>query len=126
MKLIVGLGNPGPQYQLTRHNIGFMLVDALVEACHGNRDFKSEFKSFTQKIQLAGETVLLVKPQTFMNLSGEAVQPLMAFYRRIPLAHYRTDFYPAAFRFRPLGEACLNYIGNSAARLGNFWPLSKF
>lgn len=80
MKLIVGLGNPGPKYQLTRHNIGFLLIDALVEVSEGQRRYKSEFKAETQKIKINGEPVLVCRPQTFMNLSGESVQPLMKFY----------------------------------------------
>jgi PTH1 family peptidyl-tRNA hydrolase len=84
MKLIVGLGNPGPKYQTTRHNIGFLFIDAMVEACAGSRQYKSEFKSETQKFKLAGEPVVVCKPQTFMNLSGEAVQPLMKFYNLEP------------------------------------------
>ena len=85
MKLIVGLGNPGPKYQLTRHNIGFLFIDALAEASAGQRNFKDEFKSETQKIKLGDESVILCKPQTFMNLSGEAVQPLLSFYN-IPMS----------------------------------------
>lgn len=80
MKLIVGLGNPGPKYALTRHNIGFILIDALVEVYEGQRRYKTEFKAETQKVKINGEPVLVCKPQTFMNLSGESVQPLMAFY----------------------------------------------
>lgn len=80
MKLIVGLGNPGLKYALTRHNVGFILIDALVEVYEGQRKFKNEFKAETQKINIAGEQVLVCKPQTYMNLSGEAVQPLMSFY----------------------------------------------
>lgn len=80
MKLIVGLGNPGPKYQLTRHNIGFLFIDALVEVFEGQRRYKSEFKAETQKIKMAGIPVMVCKPLTFMNLSGEAVQPLMKFY----------------------------------------------
>ena len=80
MKLIVGLGNPGPKYQLTRHNIGFLFFDALVEFFDGQRRFKSEFKAETQKITIAGEPVIVCKPQTFMNLSGESVQPILKFY----------------------------------------------
>lgn len=80
MKLIVGLGNPGLRYQTTRHNIGFLFVDALVEVFIGKRDFKNEFNAETQKIKVGDEQVLLCKPQTFMNLSGEAVQPIMKFY----------------------------------------------
>jgi PTH1 family peptidyl-tRNA hydrolase len=80
MKLIVGLGNPGPKYQLTRHNIGFLFIDALAEKFAGGRSYKNEFKAETQKFKLDGEQVIVCKPQTFMNLSGESVQPLMKFY----------------------------------------------
>jgi len=74
------LGNPGPKYQLTRHNIGFLFLDALVEVFAGQRSFKNEFKSETQKLKIGSEHVIVCKPQTFMNLSGEAVQPLLGFY----------------------------------------------
>jgi PTH1 family peptidyl-tRNA hydrolase len=80
MKLIVGLGNPGPKYQITRHNIGFLFIDALVERFAGQRQYKNEFKSETQKIKIGDEQVIVCKPQTYMNLSGEAVQPLLKFY----------------------------------------------
>lgn len=80
MKLITGLGNPGPKYQLTRHNIGFLLIDALVESYGAGRSYKSEFKAETQKLKIGDEHVIVCKPQTFMNLSGEAVQPLLKFY----------------------------------------------
>lgn len=80
MKLIVGLGNPGPKYQTTRHNIGFLFIDALAEVFGGSRSFKNEFKAETQKLKIGDEPVILCKPQTFMNLSGEAVQPLLKFY----------------------------------------------
>ncbi len=76
MKLIVGLGNPGAKYLMTRHNIGFLFIDALA----GGGQFKNEFRADTLKVKIHGEPVLLCKPQTFMNLSGEAVQPLMKFY----------------------------------------------
>jgi PTH1 family peptidyl-tRNA hydrolase len=80
MKLIVGLGNPGLKYQITRHNIGFLLIDAMVEVYDGQRGLKNEFKAQTQKIKIADEHVIVCKPQTFMNLSGDAVQPLLKFY----------------------------------------------
>ena len=79
MKLIVGLGNPGPSYSLTRHNIGFMALDSLAEPEDWSRK-KSE-KSFTQKINIQNTQVLLAKPQTKMNLSGEAVQKLLSYYK---------------------------------------------
>jgi PTH1 family peptidyl-tRNA hydrolase len=80
MWLIVGLGNPGKEYALTRHNIGFMAVDYFLKGL-GNPPVKNQFKAeiFQSKI---GETpVIFCKPQTFMNLSGESVQPLLGFYK---------------------------------------------
>lgn len=81
MKLIVGLGNPGPDYALTRHNIGFMAVDAFSGMFEGGDRWRSEHKALTNKIQMKGEQVLLVKPQTFMNLSGQSVSALLNFYK---------------------------------------------
>ncbi len=80
MKMIVGLGNPGPKYQLNRHNIGFILVDALAMRLEGRLDFRSEHKALTLKTSLQQERILLVKPQTFMNLSGQSVQDLFQYY----------------------------------------------
>ena len=79
MKLIVGLGNPGSSYLMTRHNVGFMVIDALSE-----NSFQTKHKSQVQKSKLAGESVLLAKPQTYMNLSGESVRDLMVFYKIPP------------------------------------------
>ena len=79
--LIVGLGNPGNEYALTRHNVGFMAVDALAP---GDVTWKKEKNALTTRIEIDGLKVILAKPQTFMNNSGEAVAPLMAFYK-IPL-----------------------------------------
>jgi peptidyl-tRNA hydrolase, PTH1 family len=79
MKLIVGLGNPGQKYEMTRHNLGFMLVDRLFEKANGHR-FRSEANAEVAQIDFAGERVLLVKPQTYMNLSGNAVRPLLDKY----------------------------------------------
>lgn len=79
---IVGLGNPGPKYAFTRHNIGFMLLDWLAQS--SGQGWSSEHQGLTCKQQWSGRKVLLLKPQTFMNLSGSSVQPLCHFYR-IPL-----------------------------------------
>jgi peptidyl-tRNA hydrolase, PTH1 family len=79
MKLIVGLGNPGEEYEATRHNLGFMLIDRLFERAGGRR-FRSEMAAKTAEVTLAGRRALLVKPQTFMNLSGDAVKPLLERY----------------------------------------------
>lgn len=84
MFLIVGLGNPGTKYALTRHNIGFMALDLFSESLGASSAWKEEQKAFTLKVQIDGEQVLLVKPQTFMNLSGTSVQALMAFYKISP------------------------------------------
>ena len=78
MYLIVGLGNPGTQYSNTHHNAGFMAVEKLADP---NKDWKSEHKALTMKVNIAGEECLLAKPQTNMNLSGEAVQALMTWYK---------------------------------------------
>ena len=72
-RMIVGLGNPGVKYAKTRHNAGFRAIDCLA----GFESFKSEAKGLVAKVNVGGRNVLLVKPQTFMNLSGECVQALM-------------------------------------------------
>lgn len=82
--LIVGLGNPGREYERTRHNAGFLLVDRLAEQWSANWTAEKKFKARVAKATPAGGRVILVKPQTFMNLSGEALGPLMKFYRVPP------------------------------------------
>ena len=77
MYLFVGLGNPGQKYAGTRHNLGWMAIDTLDKG----GSWKVQCRAQTQKISIAGKDVLLAKPQTFMNLSGESVQALMAFYK---------------------------------------------
>ena len=81
--LIVFLGNPGPRYQGTRHNAGFMAAEAM-EKAKGIRINRSRFKSLTAECDMGGERVLLMKPQTFMNLSGEAVAQAVRFYKIAP------------------------------------------
>lgn len=80
MFLLVGLGNPGPEYALTRHNIGFMAVDALAAAA----SFTSKFHGLSASLTIEGAKLILLKPQTFMNLSGKSVQAAMAFYKIPP------------------------------------------
>ena len=75
--LIAGLGNPGPQYELTPHNLGFLVVDRLAER-HGIRVTRKEAMSLVGSGRVAGTPVILVKPQTFMNLSGPAVKGMLA------------------------------------------------
>jgi peptidyl-tRNA hydrolase, PTH1 family len=83
MWLIVGLGNPGTQYALTRHNIGFMAVDFLAHGLQAS-PFKTDHKAQLTKVDSQGENLILLKPQTFMNLSGQSVVSAMNFYK-IPL-----------------------------------------
>lgn len=83
MWLIVGLGNPGREYENSRHNVGFMVIDALARR-HRAAAFSTKFKGELAQTSLRGENVVLLKPQTYMNLSGQSVQPTMAFYK-IPL-----------------------------------------
>lgn len=81
MKIVVGLGNPGLKYVGTPHNIGFETVELLAERCGGQFKDNARFRAQVADARVAGERVLLVKPQTFMNLSGEAVGALMRFYK---------------------------------------------
>lgn len=81
--LVVGLGNPGKEYESTRHNAGFMMLDYLAARC-GTAVNRARFKSMTGEATVCGVRVLLLKPQTFMNLSGEAVREAADFYRIEP------------------------------------------
>jgi len=78
--IIVGLGNPGSQYDRTRHNVGFRVMDALADSL-GVKLNRSRFRALTATATIGGEKVLLLKPQTFMNASGMAVEPAAAFYK---------------------------------------------
>lgn len=81
--IIVGLGNPGEKYRITRHNAGFLMMDYLAERA-GIRVDRSKFKALVGDGEIAGKRVLLMKPQTFMNLSGEAVAEAANFYKIAP------------------------------------------
>lgn len=83
MKLIAGLGNPGDKYLFTRHNIGFMALDFFRELNDINENFKFEnkFNGHILKTNINGEAIILVKPDTFMNLSGEAIRRVIDFYK---------------------------------------------
>lgn len=80
MKILVGLGNPGPKYAGTRHNVGFDVIDYLA-AAPGTSSFRERFEAQVAERQEGGETVLLVKPLTFMNLSGRSVRAALDFYK---------------------------------------------
>lgn len=83
MKLLVGLGNPGSQYEGNRHNIGFMALDAIARA-NGISGWKSKHAGLLAEGSIGGERVLLLKPQTFMNKSGDSVQQVARFFKLIP------------------------------------------
>ena len=80
MKLIVGLGNPGKEYAGTRHNCGFMVIDRLASKLNVNVD-QNKFKGLYAKVKYHGEDIILLKPQTYMNLSGESVNAVMNFFK---------------------------------------------
>lgn len=106
--LIAGLGNPGPQYELTPHNLGFLVVDRLAER-HGIRVTRKEAMSLVGSGRVAGTPVILVKPQTFMNLSGPAVKGMLA-KEEIPVERLLLVYDELALpwrnlRIRPSGSA---------------------
>ncbi|MEG0779800.1 MAG: aminoacyl-tRNA hydrolase [Oscillospiraceae bacterium] len=120
--LLVGLGNPGSQYENTRHNMGFRAVELLAEREHVKLN-RFKFKAAVNTLVLGGEKVLVMKPQTFMNLSGEAVAEAAQFYK-IPPAHVLVLYDDVAIpvgkiRVRPSGSAGgHNGIKNIIAHLG--------
>ena len=83
MYLIVGLGNPGKQYDMTRHNIGFHTIDYIADK-YGAKLTKLKFKAVYGEATISGEKVYLVKPQTYMNLSGDSVGEMAQFYKIPP------------------------------------------
>lgn len=83
MKLIVGLGNPGKEYENTRHNLGFMVIDKLAEELKVY-DFKEKFKGLVGEANYKGKKILLLKPQTYMNLSGDSIIQILNFYKIDP------------------------------------------
>ena len=120
--LVVGLGNPGQKYQNTRHNMGFLTVDLLAEKA-GVKLNKVKFKSAYHIIDFAGTKCLVMKPQTYMNLSGEAVREAVQFYK-IPADHVLVIYDDVSLpvgklRVRPTGSAGgHNGIKNIIAHLG--------
>ena len=107
MKIFVGLGNPTPEYAATKHNVGFMLADRLAEKISAS-DWREKFNALVAESFFDGEKILIVKPQTFMNLSGEAVAPIMNFYKidaeNLTVAHDDMDLPLGMIRLRPKGS----------------------
>ena len=84
MKIIVGLGNPGAQYENTPHSVGFEAVDAIAASVGAAWEEKRQFKCLMARGTFAGQQVMLVKPQTYMNLSGESVAPVVKYHNATP------------------------------------------
>ncbi|HEX3423536.1 MAG TPA: aminoacyl-tRNA hydrolase [Sphingomicrobium sp.] len=103
MQLWVGLGNPGAQYALHRHNVGFMALDTIAEA-HGFGPWQKKFRSLVAEGRLGRNRILLVKPQTFMNDSGDAVQQALRFYKldhgSLTVFHDELDLAPFKVKVR--------------------------
>lgn len=106
MKLIVGLGNPGAKYAANRHNIGFMAVDRI-GADHGFSPWKARFQGLVAEGRLGSERVTLLKPQTFMNLSGQSVGEAMRYLKLTPadviVMHDELDLAPGRCRVKQGG-----------------------
>jgi PTH1 family peptidyl-tRNA hydrolase len=106
MKLFVGLGNPGPKYAGNRHNIGFMALDRIA-ADHGFSPWRRGFQGQVSEGRLGHEKVILLKPETFMNLSGQAVGEAMRFYKLTPaditVFHDELDLAPGKCRVKAGG-----------------------
>lgn len=110
LKVVVGLGNPGLKYHKSRHNVGFDVIDALAKRYHVSVR-KHQWRAITGETRVGDERVYLVKPQTYMNLSGESVQEILQFYREMNpqrdliVIYDDMDFPVGDFRLREQGSA---------------------
>lgn len=131
IQLVVGLGNPGADYVLTRHNAGFWFVDALARACGGSFKHERKFNGDVCRIQIDGHDIRLLKPDTFMNRSGQAVQPL-ATYLKIPpqailVAHDDLDLPTGTVRLkRGGGHGGHNGLRDISTQLGEDYFRLRF
>jgi len=107
LKVIVGLGNPGSKYTETRHNAGFWFIEELAREYSASFRQEKKFHGEVAKISLAGKDIWLLKPETFMNRSGLAVQSLMSFYRisadQLLVAHDEIDLLPGTVKLKTGG-----------------------
>ncbi|MDR3746941.1 MAG: aminoacyl-tRNA hydrolase [Acidobacteriota bacterium] len=123
MKLIVGLGNPGIEYQFTPHNMGFLAVDRIAEQC-GVRVNNRNCRAQTARARIADQDVVLAKPETFMNLSGVSVRELVREYEAVPerdlvLLYDEMDLPFGTLRVRPRGRSAgHNGVGSVLGALG--------
>ena len=108
MYIICGLGNPGKEYATTRHNMGFLAIDELSKKL-GVDVSTLKFKALVGETRIGSEKVILVKPQTYMNLSGEAIRPIADYYKvpaeNILVIYDDVDIAPGNLRIRPFGSA---------------------
>ena len=130
IRLIVGLGNPGREYEDTRHNVGFWWVDALAQAQSLNFKNEAKFHGLLARGQVHGQEVFLLKPQTFMNLSGRAVAAVAQFYKILPaqilVVHDELDLAPGIAKLKTGGgHGGHNGLKDIIAQLGtrDFWRL---
>lgn len=123
MQLWVGLGNPGAQYAMHRHNVGFMAIDAIAEV-HGFGPVKKAFHGWTQDGRIGSEKILLLKPATFMNESGRSVGDAMRFYKLdvgdVTAFHDELDLAPFKVKVKVGGgTAGHNGLRSTEAHIGN-------
>jgi PTH1 family peptidyl-tRNA hydrolase len=130
IRLIVGLGNPGHEYEATRHNVGFLWVDELAREQKLNFKSEAKFHGLTARGQLHEHEVLLLKPQTFMNVSGRSVVALALFYKILPnqilVVHDELDLPPGSAKLKlGGGHGGHNGLKDIIAQLGSkdFWRL---
>ena len=129
LRIVVGLGNPGPEHQLTRHNAGFWFVDLLARRFGGEfRDYR-KYSGETARITIGAQDLILVKPTTYMNRSGLAVRQLSDFFKvgpeEILVAHDELDIPVGAVRLKHGGgHGGHNGLRDTIAHMGdNFWRL---
>ncbi|MBC7413449.1 MAG: aminoacyl-tRNA hydrolase [Herminiimonas sp.] len=130
IRLIVGLGNPGPEYEQTRHNAGFWLVDNLAQTCGARLVRESRFQALVAKTAVKAQEVWLLEPQTFMNRSGQSVGALVNFYKiaaaEVLVVHDELDLAPGVARLKKGGSAGgHNGLKDITAALGtqDYWRL---
>ncbi|NMM36144.1 MAG: aminoacyl-tRNA hydrolase [Glaciimonas sp.] len=131
IRLIVGLGNPGPEYEQTRHNAGFWLLDNLANSmAHCRLQRESRFNALVAKTSIAGQEVWLLEPQTFMNRSGQSVGGLARFYKILPeevlVVHDELDIAPGLAKIKKGGSSGgHNGLKDISAALGSqdYWRL---
>ncbi len=123
ISLIVGLGNPGPEYQHTRHNAGAWFVESLAKAYNCTLKFENKFYGFTGRITIGGHDIRLLIPTTFMNKSGQAVAAMANFYR-VPLsdllvAFDELDLPPGVVKFKTGGSSSQNGVRDIVSSMAN-------